>query len=76
MLRGPTTFNNSCGYAGMERVFHRVQVIQVAEEFVEPVERGQELVFVTEVVLAKLARGVAQRFERGGHACRLVLAYR
>ena len=51
----------------MRRVFHRVQVIQVAEEFVEAVNGGQELVAVAQMVLAELAGGVALRFERGGN---------
>ena len=51
---------------GMRRVFHRVQVIQVAEEFVEAVDGGQELIEIAQVVLAELAGGVALRFERGG----------
>ena len=51
---------------GMRRVFHRVQVIQVAEELIEAVNGGQELVAVAEVVLAELAGGVALRLERGG----------
>ena len=48
------------------RVGHRVEVVQVAEEFVEAVHRRQELVQVAEVVLAELAGGVALRLERGG----------
>ena len=51
---------------GVRRVFHRVEVIEVAEELVEPVNRGQELVEITEVVLAELARGVAHGLEHGG----------
>ncbi len=51
---------------GVRRVFHRVQVIQVAEELVEAVDGGQKLVAVAEVVLAELAGGVAQRLECGG----------
>ena len=50
----------------MERVFHRVQVIQIAEEFIEAVDGGQEFILVAQVVLAELAGGVALRFERGG----------
>jgi hypothetical protein len=48
------------------RVFHRVQVIEVAEELVEAVDGRQELIEIAEVVLAELAGGVALRFERGG----------
>ena len=50
----------------MRRVFHRVQVIQVAEEFIEAVDGGQELILVAKVVLAELTGRVALRFERGG----------
>ena len=56
---------------GMRRVFHRVQVIEVAEEFVEAVDGGQELIPVAQVVLAELAGGVALRFERGGNGAGL-----
>ena len=41
-----------------------VEVIQVAEELVEAVHRGQVLVAVAEVVLAELASGVALRLQR------------
>ena len=51
---------------GMRRVFHRIEVIEVAEELVEAVDGGQELVAVAEMVLAELAGGVALRFERRG----------
>src|SRR5262249_1678623 len=40
-----------------------VQVIEVAEELVEPVDRGQMLVAIAEVVLAELASGVAEVLE-------------
>ena len=50
----------------MRRVFHRVEVIEVAEELVEAVDGGQELVAIAEVVLAELAGGVALRLERRG----------
>ena len=50
----------------MRGVLHRVEVVQVAEELVEPVDGGQELVEVAEVVLAELPRGVAQVLERRG----------
>ena len=50
-----------------------VQVVQVAEELVEPVHGRQELVLVPEVVLPELARGVPQRFQqlRDGRVLRL-----
>ena len=51
----------------MRRVFHRVEVIEVAEELVEAVDGRQELVPVAQMVLAELAGGVALRFERGGN---------
>ncbi len=47
----------------MARVFHRVEVVQVAVELIEPVHRRQELVAVAEVVLAELTGGVAHRFQ-------------
>ena len=45
----------------MARVFHRVEVIEVAVELVEAVHRWQEFVAVTEVVLAELTRRVSHR---------------
>ena len=48
------------------RVAHGVEVVQVAEEFIEAVNRRQKLVQVAEVVLAELARGVALCLEGGG----------
>ncbi|MNZ44172.1 hypothetical protein D3C78_617980 [compost metagenome] len=50
----------------MRRVFHGVQVIEVAKELVEAMYRGQELVAVAQVVLAELAGGIAHGLERGG----------
>jgi hypothetical protein len=52
---------------GMRRVFHRVQVIEVAEEFIEPVDGGQELILVAKMIFAELAGGVALRFECSGN---------
>ena len=43
----------------MAGVLHRVEVIEIAEEFIEPVHRGKEPVQVAQVVLAELAGGVA-----------------
>ena len=65
MLRGPTCVQQVLRIVGMRRVFHRVEVIEVAEEFVEAVHGRQELVLVAEVVLAELAGGVAHALERG-----------
>jgi len=54
------------GVAGVRGILHRVEVIQVAEELVEAVDGGQELILVAKMVLTELAGGVALRFERGG----------
>ena len=43
----------------MRRVFHRIEVIQVAEELIEAVDGRQELVEIAQVVFAELAGGVA-----------------
>jgi hypothetical protein len=56
---------------GMCRVFHRIEVIQIAEEFVEAVNRRQELVLVAEVILAELAGGIAHRFQHCRNGYRL-----
>jgi hypothetical protein len=45
------------------RLLLGVQVIEVAEELVKPVRRGQMLVPVAKMVLAELTRGVAVRLE-------------
>ena len=47
----------------MRGVFHRVEVIEVAEEFIEPMHGGQKLVQIAEMVLAELAGGVAHRLQ-------------
>jgi hypothetical protein len=39
----------------MAGVFHRVEVIEIAEELIEAVRRRQELIEVAQVVLAELA---------------------
>ena len=65
MLRGPTTFSRFCGWSE-SAVFPRIEVIEVAEKFVEAVHRRQELVLVAKMVLAELAGGVAHSLERGG----------
>jgi hypothetical protein len=41
-------------------------MVEIAEEFVEAVYRGQVLVAIAEMVLAELAGGVAERFEDFG----------
>ncbi len=55
----------------VRRVLHRVQVIEVAEELVESVQRGQELVAVAQVILAELSGRVAHALERGRDRRRL-----
>ena len=50
----------------MLRLVLGVQVVEVAEEFVEAMHRGQELVAVAEVVLAELAGHVAERLQEVG----------
>ena len=50
----------------MLRLFLRIQVVEVAQEFVEAVVGRQHIVAVTEVVLAKLAGGVALGLEQLG----------
>ena len=46
------------------RLLLGVEVIEIAEELVEAVDRRQKLVAVAEVVLAELAGGVAERLEQ------------
>ncbi len=50
------------------RLLFRVQVVEVAEPLIEPVDRGQHVVAVAEVVLAELARHVAQRLQQFGQS--------
>ena len=49
---------------GQFRLFLGVEMVEVAEELVEPVDRRQRLVAVADVVLAELARGVAEVLEQ------------
>ncbi len=51
---------------GMFRFVLGIQVIEVAEEFVEAVHGRQELVAVAEMVLAELSGRIALRFEQFG----------
>src|SRR5262245_14522163 len=44
-----------------------MQVVEVAEELVEAVRRGQVLVEVSQVVLAELAGGVPKRLQQLGN---------
>ena len=48
------------------RLLFRIQVVEVAEPFIEPVNRGQHVVAVAEVVLAELAGRVTERLEQLG----------
>ena len=45
------------------RLLLGIQMIQIAKELVEAVKRGEELVLVSQMVLAKLAGHVTQRLE-------------
>ena len=47
-------------------------MIEITEEFVEPVHRGQELVPIAQMVLAKLPSRVAHRFQHGSDGRRLI----
>ena len=73
--RGPNFALNSGSLriVGILRLLLRVQVVEVAEELVEPVHGGQELVAVAEVVLAELAGRVAERLEQIGDGRILLL---
>jgi hypothetical protein len=51
---------------GLLRILLGVEVVQVAEELVETVQRGQELVAVAQVVLAELAGRVPVVLEQFG----------
>src|SRR5579863_5429901 len=51
------------------RLLLRVEMVEIAEEFVEAVHRGQEFILVAEMVLAELAGDIAeglQQFRNGG----------
>src|SRR5260370_1780612 len=52
--------------AGMCGVFHRIEVIQIAKEFIETVNAGQELIPVAKMILPELAGGIAHRLENRG----------
>src|SRR5271154_7384625 len=53
----------------MARVLHRIEVVEITVELVEPVDRGKVFITVAQVVLAELAGGVAHRLQnrRNGH---------
>ena len=46
----------------MLRLVLGIEVIQIAEELIEAVRRGEKLIPISEMVLTKLACGVAERF--------------
>ena len=54
------------------RFFFGIQVVKVAEELVEPVQRGQVLVLIAKVVLAELAGRVTLLLEEVGDGRRPV----
>ena len=65
--RGPNCLERGVlRVVGVLGLLLRVQVVEVAEELVEAVLGGQELVLVAEVVLAELAGLVAERLEQLG----------
>ena len=67
---------HAAGVVAVLRLLLGVQVVEVAEELVEAVHRRQVLVAVALVVLAELARGVAQALEhRGDRDVRLLPAF-
>src|SRR5947199_10460678 len=50
----------------MRRIFHGIEMIQIAKELVEAVDGWQELILVAQMVLAKLASGIAHGLEDRG----------
>jgi hypothetical protein len=55
----------------MSWIFHRIEVIEVAEEFVEAVDGGQKLIEIAQVVLTELTGCVALRFKGGSYRASL-----
>ena len=53
---------------GILRLLFGVEVIEIAEELVEAVDRRQVPVAVAEMILAELAGGIAKRFHDIGNA--------
>src|SRR5262249_11746780 len=47
----------------MTRIFHGIQMVKITEKFIEAVNGWDELVQITEVVLAELSCGVPHGFE-------------
>jgi len=56
----------------MTWIFHRIEMVQIAVKFVEAMDRRQELVQITQMVLAELAGSVTQALERRGDGWCLV----
>ena len=59
---------------GQLRLFLGIQVIEVAEEFVETVHRRERWIAITHMVLAELARGIAEILEQAADG-RIQLAH-
>src|SRR5215813_8730245 len=56
----------------MERVLHRIEMVQVAPELVEAVHRRQEFVQVAQMVFAELTGRISHRFENVRDSNRLI----
>ena len=56
----------------VERILHRVEVIEVAEIFIETMVGRQHMVTVAQMVLAELPGFIAQRLEGVGDGRRLI----
>ena len=54
------------GIVGQFRLFFGVQVIEIAEEFVESVHGRQVFIPIAEMVFAELTGGIAERLEQFG----------
>ncbi len=57
-------------------IFHRIEMVEIAVELIEAVDRRQKLVEIAEMVLAELAGGIAHGLERGRDGRRLRPAFR
>ena len=66
--RGPNSALEAgvLGVVDVLRLFLGIQVIEVAEKLVEAVHRGQELIAITQMVLAILERHVAEGLQQLG----------
>ncbi len=56
----------------MTWIFHRIEVVEITIKLVEAMHRRQELVQITQMVLAELAGSVTHAHERRGDGRRLV----